>query len=431
MNYTKSDLCLKRALRTIPHATQSNGKSHKNYAVNQNPLFAKSGSGALLTDVDGNQWIDLEMGLGSVILGYNDVDVIREAIECMKMGFQLSLPTELEFVLAEQLCDLIPNIDYVRFFKNGSDATAAAIRIARAKTKKDLVISCGYHGCQDWFISSTSKNSGVPSSFKSLIFPTPYGDIEKLEEIFHRLENNVAAFILEPIPKTGSDVEFLETARKLSDLYGTQLIFDEVFSGFRSSLSGAADKTGVIPDLITQGKCIANGFPLSFVAGSKKNRQFAEDVFLTNTFAGERLSLCAAQVTINKLLDTGLSKIHKTDEQISSEMKSLLGQFNLSDFYEVIGEKGIHSLAVRRTLPQASPPQAFLTGLLRSAFSSAGFIFRERLNFCLAHSDSDVLQRMTSQLPSVFSYCRRVLDESSPETLNKYSIRPIWQKKHL
>ena len=220
----------------------------------------------------------------------------------MKIGVSLSLPGKLEAEVAELICELVPSAEMVRFGKNGTDATSAAIRLARAYTGKDHVAVCGYHGWQDWYIGSTSRNKGVPKVVSELTHPFPYNDLDFLQTLLES-NNEIACVIMEPMnidfPKTG----YLEGVRALTKRHGVLLVFDETITGFRFSSGGAQELFGVTPDLSTFGKGIANGYPLSAIVGKREIMMEMEEIFFSGTFGGELLSLAAAKVVLERHLN--------------------------------------------------------------------------------------------------------------------------------
>jgi glutamate-1-semialdehyde aminotransferase len=298
MNYKESEKLLDRALKVIPLASQTFSKSLTQYPRGVSPFFIKKGNGSRVWDVDGNEYIDFVNSLLSVTLGYCDKDVDNAVREQMKNGVTFSLPHTLEIEVAEKLIEIIPCAEKVRFGKNGTDVTSAAIRIARAYTGKNHIAVCGYHGWQDWYIGSTTRDLGVPESVKCLTHKFEYNNIESLRKIFQI--NELACVIMEPMNSEFPEGNFLEKVKELAHDNGALLIFDEMITGFRYSLGGAQELFGVIPDLATFGKGMANGFPLSAVVGSNKVMKTVEDIFFSGTFGGETLSLAAANMVISK-----------------------------------------------------------------------------------------------------------------------------------
>ena len=296
--YKKSEQLLDRALKSIPLASQTFSKSLTQYPRGVSPFFIEKGKGSKVWDVDGNEYIDFVNSLAAVTLGYCDKDVDNAVQQQMKKGVIFSLPHTLEMEVAEQLIKIIPCAEKVRFAKNGTDATSASIRISRAYTNKEHIAVCGYHGWQDWYIGSTSRDLGVPKSVKNLTHKFEYNNIKSLEKIFQARE--LACVIMEPMNVEYPKDNFLEKVKELAHKNNALLIFDETITGFRYSLGGAQELFNVIPDLATFGKGMANGFPLSAVVGSNEVMQKVEDIFFSGTFGGETLSLAAANAVIDK-----------------------------------------------------------------------------------------------------------------------------------
>ena len=270
--FKKSIKFYKKAIQKIPLATQTFSKSSLIYPYGVSPLFVDKGKGCYITDIDNNQYIDYILGLLPIILSYQDKDVDIAIKKQLKKGIIFSLPSTVEFVLADLLTKLIPSAEMVRFGKNGSDVTSAAIRLSRAFTGRDKIAICGYHSWHDWYIGTTSRNLGVPKSVSKLSFNFKFNDLDSFYNVLKKNNpNKFAAIILEPENIEIPNIEFLKEVRNFASKYGIILIFDEIVSGFRSNLGGAQKKFGIIPDLSTFGKGIANGMPLSAIVGKKKN----------------------------------------------------------------------------------------------------------------------------------------------------------------
>jgi len=323
--YKKSEQLLDRALKSIPLASQTFSKSLTQYPRGVSPFFIEKGNGAKVWDVDGNEYIDFVNSLAAVTLGYCDKEIDEAVQKQMKNGVIFSLPHVLEVEVAEKLIDIIPCAEKVRFAKNGTDATSASIRIARSYTGKEHVAVCGYHGWQDWYIGSTTRDLGVPKAVKDLTYKFEYNNIESLEKIFK--ERELACVIMEPMNVEYPKDNFLEKVKELVHKNKALLIFDETITGFRYSLGGAQQFFGVTPDLATFGKGMANGYPLSALVGSSKIMKKVEDIFFSGTFGGEALSLAAASASIDKykkeqvieyLFDVGTYLLKQLNELINS-----------------------------------------------------------------------------------------------------------------
>lgn len=299
--YARSEALLERALRTIPLGAQTFSKSLTQYPRGVSPYFAARARGARLWDVDGNAYVDFINALCAVTLGYGDPDVDAAVTRQLRDGVIFTLSHALEAEVAERIVAMVPCAEKVRFGKNGSDATAGAIRIARAATGRDHVLVCGYHGWQDWYIGSTARNLGVPEATRALTHAFPYDDLPALEALLDRLSGQVAAVILEPMNVKAPSPGYLEGVKRLTHAAGAVLVFDETITGFRFARGGAQEFFGVTSDLCTLGKGLANGFPLSAVCGRADLMALMEEVFFSFTMGGETLSLAAAAAVLDKL----------------------------------------------------------------------------------------------------------------------------------
>ena len=336
--YEKSTKFLTRAEATIPIGSQTFSKSRTQYPVGISPLFATRAKGPYLWDLDGNKYIDLVSNLASITLGYRNRKVDSAVRKQMNLGNGFSLPSTLEAVVAEKITSLVPSAEMVRFGKNGTDATSAAIRLARAYTGRDYVVVCGYHGWQDWLIGSTSRNKGVPKKTSALTLTFKYNDIKSLEKMFSKHPKGIAAVILEPMTYEFPENKFLEKTKKLCQKYGAVLIFDETITGFRFSKGGAQEIFQVTPDLSTFGKGIANGHPLSVVCGSREIMREMENIFFSGTFGGELLSLAAANVVLGMHQKDEISpRLNKYGEELSQDLQKVIDQADMSGLLEIKG----------------------------------------------------------------------------------------------
>lgn len=300
----KSFEWLERSELVIPGGAQTYSKSWRHHIRGVTPIFLDKGKGALVTDVDGNEYVDLVQGLLPNILGYAHAEVDRAAYERACNGHSFSLPHPIEVELAEKICRMIPCAEMVRFGKNGSDATAGAVRVARAFTGREHVAVCGYHGWQDWFIGTTSRNAGVPQSVRELAHVFPYNDLDALDSLLSSKPGQFAAVIMEPVNFVWPDPGYLEKVKEMAHRHGALLIFDEICSGFHFGLGGAQKIFGVLPDLATFGKAIGNGWPISCIVGRRDVMKVFEDAFVSFTFAGD-VSAMAAAVKVLEILESG------------------------------------------------------------------------------------------------------------------------------
>lgn len=338
--YAKSTRHLKRAEQTIPLGSQTFSKSRTQYAVGISPLYAAKAKGAKIWDLDGNCYIDLVSALASVTLGYGDKGVEKAVRKQLTRGVSMSLPGVLEAEVSELIVEMVPSAEMVRFGKNGTDATSAAIRLARAYTGRDHIIVCGYHGWQDWFIGSTTRNKGVPDSVSALTHKFDYNDIASLEALLKEYDGKIAAVIMEPMNVVFPDPGFLEAVQRLTKGAGALLVFDETITGFRFSKGGAQELFGVTPDLSTFGKGMANGFPLSAIVGRRDIMMEMEEIFFSGTFGGELLSLAAAKEVLTRHVSQDIcGNIAYIGTELTSATRSIIELFNLKDVIKLSGHE--------------------------------------------------------------------------------------------
>jgi len=304
LTVARSEEWLSRSAAVIPGGAQTYSKSWKQHIRGVSPLFLEHGAGAWVWDVDGNRYVDLIQGLLPNILGYAHPDVDRAAFERACRGHSFSLAHPMEVELAERLVRIIPCAEQVRFGKNGSDATAGAVRVARAFTKRDRVAVCGYHGWHDWYIGSTSRNAGVPVAVRDLTHPFPYNDLSALERLLAAHRREFACVIMEAFNFYEPHAGYLEGVKRLAHEHGALLIFDEICSGFHFGLGGVQKLFGVTPDLATFGKAMGNGYPISCIVGRRDVMQTFDEVFVSFTFAGD-VSAMAAAGAVLEILERG------------------------------------------------------------------------------------------------------------------------------
>lgn len=386
--YAKSEEMLERALRTIPMGTQTFSKSRTQYPHGVSPYFVTRGRGSHVWDVDGNEYTDFIMSLCAVTLGYGDSDVDSAVRLQLEDGVIFSLPHPLEVKVAESIVNMVPCAEMVRFGKNGSDATSGAIRVARAFTGRDHVAACGYHGWQDWYIGATARNLGVPGSTRELTHLFTYNDIDSLRQILAEHPDDVAAVIMEPMNVVEPRAGFLEEVGELARANGAVFVFDETITGFRFANGGAQEYFGVTPDLATFGKGLANGYPVSAVAGRADIMRLMEEVFFSFTFGGETLSLAAALATMVKLRrEPVLATIAQRGRLLTDGLAAIVDRQGAGEFLSVSGHPAWSFLNIGDA---GSCTSYGLKTLLEQELFAAGYLGYGTHNMCFAHSDADV-----------------------------------------
>jgi len=320
------------ALKLIPGAILGIRRPY-NFVEGEYPIFFESAKGGKVIDVDGNEYIDMLCAYGPIILGHREEKVDNAVIDQIRnKGFCMSLTQQVQNKLAKKLRELIPCCEKMVFMKLGSDATTAAVRVARAYTQRTKILHCGYHGWHNWSSEVHGIKAGIPDKLFEDIYAFEYNNLNQVENLIKQIGDDVAAIIMTPINTPGArEVEmpkkgYLEGIRELATDNGSVLIYDEIRTGFRVDMGGAQKKLGVEPDLSAFGKAMGNGYPISALVGKKEIMDvLVEDVFLSSTFFPNSLAQVASLKTIEilereKVLDNinekGIKFAHRIKESI-------------------------------------------------------------------------------------------------------------------
>ena len=333
-----------RTSRRLPLGVASSFR----YWGDDRTFYVSRGEGGRVWDIDGNNYVDYRLGYGPAILGYADSRVDEAARDGMKVGGVFALATELEFAVAERIAKMVPAAEMVRYSNSGTEAVMAALRISRAYTGKDgfVMVEGGYHGLFDavlWYSDVENwdgagdpeiqpYSDGVPEIVKSLIYPVPLNDANRLENIFKKQGDKIGTFLIEPMMGNCCSItatrEYMQAARELCDRYGVLMIIDEVKTGFRVAKGGIQELLGVEADLCTFAKAIANGYPISVVAGKREFMLKIEDgVAHGGTYTAHSVSIAAANKTLEILDETSaLESIEKYGVELQSGLSKILSQ---------------------------------------------------------------------------------------------------------
>mgnify|MGYP001182680026 CR=1 FL=1 len=401
----------KSALKYIPLASQTYSKSYKVHFKNVSPYFLKKGNGCYVWDEDNNKYIDFISGLLPIIIGYNNKQINNAITKQLKKGIIFSLPTIVETQLSKKLCQLIPSAEMVRFGKNGSDVTSAAIRLSRAYTKRDHIIFCGYHGWHDWYIGNTKMSIGVPKKIKKLTTSFKYNDIQYLEKILKKNPKKYAAVIMEPVYDKEPKNNFLKKVRTLTKKYGCLLIFDEIVTGFRVHLKGAQYFYGVTPDVSCFGKAMANGMPISAIVGKRKIMKNFDKIFFSTTFGGETLSIVAALETIKYLEKKNvIYKIKKFSKQLVKDINKLIYKNKLNNVFTLEGVWWRPSFGIKSGINKK-----YLIALRRNLIINK-LLIGNSFNFCYAHTKKNLYENI------LFKINKALKDTKSSNSFNNLKI---------
>lgn len=346
MDYTKGYQVQKRMEEIIPAGTHTYSKGRDQFPL-ASPQVIDRASGAYCWDVDGNKFIDWAMGNRVIILGHAYPAVNEAVIKEIGKGVNFTRPSTLEYEVAEYLIDLWPVAEMVKFGKNGSDATSAAMKLSRAYTSRKYIAVCQDHpfyAIHDWFIGTTACNNGIPEEISNLTLKFKYNDIESVKKLFAEHPGQIAALMLEPV-KNDEPGDFLKELRDITEKEGTVLIFDENISGIRFDIRGAHHRWGVYPDLAAFGKCISNGFSCAVLAGKRdlmelgglkhdKRRVF----LLSQTHGAESTGLAAVKATLEECQKMNVNEhIWNIGAKLVKEFNKCIQESKLEKYVRVIG----------------------------------------------------------------------------------------------
>lgn len=382
---TKSLEMYHRAKKLMHPITQTLAKGPGQFTLGVSPVYVEKAKGSKIWDVDGNEYLDYCMGIGPISLGYCYDRVDTAIKEQLEKGITFSLMHRLELEVAERLHEIIPNAESIRITKQGADACSAAVRIARAFTKRDKVAICGYHGWHDWYIGSTTRDAGIPQAIKDLTVKIDYNNIESVKAV---MTADLACLILEPIIFEAPKDNFLQEVQALCKANGTLLIFDEMWTGFRLALGGAQEYFGIKPDLAVYSKACANGMPIAFLTGRDDVMSlFESDVFYFTTFGGEALSLAATLATLDEMKEKNVPAFLATQgKKIKDGFNALREKHGMTDYIS-IGGFDCRSIV---NFSAAAGDALVLKTYLQQEMIKRGILWSSFHNMCFSHSDADV-----------------------------------------
>ena len=420
---TESDKLYERALPIMVPVTQTLAKGPGQYINGVAPKYLKKGKGSHVWDVDGNEFLDYNMAIGPLSLGYCYPQVDDAIIAQLKDGITFSMMHELEVVLAELVHEIIPNAEAIRISKTGADVTSAAISVARAYTGRRKVLCCGYHGWHDWYISVTSRSSGIPEEIKELTSTFDYND---LDSVRHALDEDVACVILEPFVFEAPKDDFLKELKDLCDANGTLLIFDEMWTGFRIALGGAQEYFGVTPHLACYSKAFANGMPISLLTGKKEIMDlFREDVFFFTTFGGEALSLAAAIATIREMKEKNVQAwLAEKGRRLKDGYNTLVADLGIANYTKCTG----YDCRSMVTFDASAGNPLELKSFVQQELIKRGILWSGFHNMSFSHTDADVDYTLAVYREVLGLLKEAVLRQDVSSLLRGTPIEPVFRK---
>jgi glutamate-1-semialdehyde 2,1-aminomutase len=434
-NITISDILYDRALQVQKPVTQTLAKGPGQFTNGVAPKYLQKGKGSHVWDVDGNEYIDFNSAIGPISLGYAYQAVDDAIKKQLEDGITFSLMHPLEVELSELIQEVIPNAEAVKISKTGADVCSAAIRVARAFTKREKIFCCGYHGWHDWYIGITSRNAGIPESIQNMTYTFEYNNIEAIREA---LDEDVAAIILEPFIFEAPQNNFLQELAEACRENGTLLIFDEMWTGFRIALGGAQEYFDIKPDLAVYSKACANGMPISLLTGRADVMElFNNEVFSYTTFGGEALSLAACIATIKEIRDKNVPEyLDKKGQILKDGYNHIAEEFGLGNLTKCVGYNC-------RTMVIFAPEAGNgleVKALMQQEMIKRGVLWAGFHNMCFSHTDEDIEHTLSAyrevmpivkaalESKDVKSYLRGDALEAVFRKTSNYNIKPALTK---
>ncbi len=398
------------------------------------PGFIVRGKGCHAWDVDGNEFIEYGMGLRAVTLGHAYAPVVEAAYQQMLLGNNFTRPATIEMECAEALLSWIPGAEMVKFAKDGSTTTTAAITLARAYTKRDMVAICGNHpffSYNDWYIGSTPISAGIPQVIQDLTVKFNFNDIESVKTVFLNHPGKIACVILEPAKYEDPSDNFLHQVQKLCQENGAVFILDEMITGFRWLAGNAQNYYGIVPDLSTFGKGMGNGFAVSALVGKREIMELGgiyhdkERVFLlSSTHGAENHALAAAIATMNIFRQEDvIEQLYQKGERLRKGINQAIANHELQDYFQVIGKPCNLVYATRDQNKQAS--QAFRTLFLQETIKRG--LIMPSLVVSFSHSDQDIDSSIEAVDESLQVY-RKALENGIENYLIGRPVKPVFRK---
>ena len=427
-NLERSNNFKKNARNIIPHQTGTFSRAASAYVEGVYPSYIKSGNGSHFTDVDGNEYIDYFMGLGPITLGYNYEPVNKAIISQLKEGILFSLPHPIEVELSEKISQIIPHAEMVKFEKSGSNAVTAAVRAARAFTKRDKIAYCGSGGVwHDWQAAMVSRDEGVPKFNSELIKIFEYNDYEGLEQIFEDNKNEIATIVLEPTMYEKPQNNFLNKVRQIANQNDSLLILDEIVTGFRFDLGGAQKYFNIKGDLVCFGKGMGNGLPISSITGTTEFMKTFDKLWVSSTNNSENISLAGTNAVIKEMKekntiahcwDTGKKLFEGWNKTVKKfDLDAKMYGYPIRMHLQCFDSNKIESISMKSILLQEMVKKGIFMSVLGATF------------ICYSHSEEDVKNTLSALENACEFVTKNVKNSNYDEFLEGVTPKSIWSMK--
>jgi glutamate-1-semialdehyde 2,1-aminomutase len=432
--FEKSKRLRERAHALIPGGAHTYAKGDDQYPEDA-PGFIARGVGSHVWDVDGNEFIEYGSGLRSVTLGHAYAPVVEAAQAAMRLGSNFVRPAAIEVEMAERFLANIPGAEMVKFAKNGSDVTTAAVKLARAYTGRDLVGICAEHpffSTDDWFIGTTPMDAGIPQAVTAQTLKFHYNDVESISRLFAEHPGRIACLMMEAATAVEPKDGFLQQAIDVCHANGAVFVLDEMITGFRWHLQGAQTQYRITPDLSTFGKGIANGFALSALAGRRELMELGglrtkrDRVFLLSTTHGAETHALAAGLATLGVYETKdvVGHMRRIGEALRTGINQKAEALGLAKHFQVLGHPANLVYATRDA--DGNPSQPFRTLFLQETIRRGLLMPSLVVNF--SHGDEEV-RRTVEAVGEALGVYQRALEDGVEKHLVGRPVQPVFRKR--
>jgi glutamate-1-semialdehyde 2,1-aminomutase len=424
-----------RAHSLIPGGAHTYAKGDDQYPTVAPPFIAR-GLGCHVWDLDGNEFIEYGMGLRAVSLGHAFPPVIEAVMRELQNGSNFVRPSPLEVACAEAFLGCVPTMEMVKFAKNGSDATTAGLKLARAYTGRDLVAICGdqpFFSTDDWFIGSTPMAAGIPVAIRNQTLKFRFNDAASLESLFQSHPGEIACVVLEAETSVAAAPGFLQAVRQICTAHGAVLMLDEMITGFRWDVGGAQKVHGIVPDLSTFGKAIANGFALGALAGRREIMDRGglkhpyDRVFLLSTTHGAETHTLAAAIATMKIYrsEPVIETLYRQGDRLRAGVNSAIQRHQVDGFVEVMGRPCNLVFATRGPDRQPSQPfrALFMQEMIRRGVLAPSFVVS------YSHSDDDIDRTIEAVDGALEIYARALAEGVEPFLVGR-PLKPVFRTRN-
>ncbi|MFN0031074.1 MAG: glutamate-1-semialdehyde 2,1-aminomutase [Flavobacteriales bacterium] len=435
-NFAKSDEYRSTIHRLIPGGAHTYSKGDDQFPV-CSPAAISHGKGAYCWDVDGNKYLDTLMGLTSVSLGHAYDPVVERVIEEVKKGVNFSRPSYIEREMAEKFLSLVPKHDMIKFAKNGSVCTTAAVKLARAYTGRTLVarpVDHPFYSYDDWFIGSTACDFGIPDQFKQLTVMYKSDSLEELEKLFQQYPNQISCVISEPEKWNHLEPDFYQKAIDLAHKHGALWIMDEMITGFKTDFPGSIKKFNAQPDMATWGKGIANGFSFCALTGKKEIMEYggitrigSPKVFLVSTtHGGETHAIAAGLATIEVFeKENVVAHNQNVGDYFMQGANAIITSKKLNDTLSITGFNWSSFLTVKNRSGEIDFP---LRTLFMQEMIKRGVLYQGILAPCYSHTNEDIDFMLVAFDESCDVFAKGLDEGYEKYLIGEQIIKPVFRK---